>query len=145
MHKRIYDWLSATSLPESILPAATQAVLIIGIIAMAAAAFFFCRRVLAVTIRYITKKTTATWDDELFNDTVLSAACELIPAILVYNYIPETFIADGTAFKWISKLCELYIVVVGARLLCVFMNAVYELLDSHGIFRDHRAVHRQHS
>lgn len=135
MYNRIYDWLSATSLPESILPAATQAVLIIGIIAIAAAAFFFCRRVLAVTVRRITLKTTATWDEDLLNDRVLSAACQLIPAILVYNYIPDTFRPDTAAFHWISKLCELYIVVAGARLICVFMHSVFELLDGSNRFR----------
>lgn len=109
--------------------------MIIGIIAMAVAAFFFCRRVLAVIVRRITLKTTVTWDDDLLNDRVLSAACQLIPAILVYNYIPDTFVSNEITFKWISKLCELYIVVAGARLLCVFMNAVYELLDRYAKFR----------
>lgn len=117
------------------LPAVTQAVLIIGIIAMATAAFYFCRRVIAVTVRRITLKTSATWDEELLNDRVLSAACQLIPAMLVYAYIPDTFQADTAAFKWISKLCELYIVVAGARLLCVFMHSAFEMLDSREKFR----------
>ena len=64
----------------------TQRIIIIaGIIIIAFVADYFCRKIVVPTIKKLTAKTQATWDDYLFNDVVLDNICHLIPPVILYN------------------------------------------------------------
>lgn len=50
----------------------TQRIVIIaGILIIAFVADYFCRKIVVPTIKKLTARTQATWDDYLFNDAVL--------------------------------------------------------------------------
>lgn len=61
-------------------------VMIAGILIIAFVADYFCRKIVVPTIKKLTARTQATWDDYLFNDAVLDNMCHLIPPIIsVYS------------------------------------------------------------
>ena len=63
----------------------TQRIVIIaGILIIAFVADYFCRKIVVPTIKKLTARTQATWDDYLFNDAVLDNMCHLIPPIILY-------------------------------------------------------------
>ena len=66
----------------------TQRIVIIaGILIIAFVADYFCRKIVVPTIKKLTARTQATWDDYLFNDAVLDNMCHLIPPIILYVFI----------------------------------------------------------
>ena len=66
----------------------TQRIIIIaGIIIIAFVADYFCRKIVVPTIKKLTARTQATWDDYLFNDAVLDNMCHLIPPIILLSLI----------------------------------------------------------
>ena len=70
----------------------TQRIIIIaGIIIIAFVADYFCRKIVVPTIKKLTAKTQATWDDYLFNDVVLDNICHLIPPVILYALLPFAF------------------------------------------------------
>ena len=53
----------------------TQRIVIIaGILIIAFVADYFCRKIVVPTIKKLTARTQATWDDYLFNDAVLDVS-----------------------------------------------------------------------
>ena len=72
----------------------TQRIVIIaGILIIAFVADYFCRKIVVPTIKKLTARTQATWDDYLFNDAVLDNMCHLIPPIILYVLLPFCFSA----------------------------------------------------
>lgn len=126
----IERWLATAEIPQSWLPAVTQAAMIVAVLAVAWLSYVFCHRILAAVVRRITLRTEATWDDELLNDNVLRAGSQLVPAIVVSFALPSAFDNDAGSLFWIGKLCGLYIVFASVRLLCVFIGAAFDMLDS---------------
>ena len=68
----------------------TQRIVIIaGILIIAFVADYFCRKIVVPTIKKLTARTQATWDDYLFNDAVLDNMCHLIPPIILVSIRPR--------------------------------------------------------
>ncbi len=126
----IERWLATAGISPSWLPALTPAAMIVAVLVIAWLAYVFCHKILAAVVRRITLRTEATWDDELLNDHVLRAGCQLVPAIVVSFMLPSAFSDDAGSLFWVGKLCGLYIVFASVRLLCVFIGAAFDMLDS---------------
>ena len=81
----------------------TQRIVIIaGILIIAFVADYFCRKIVVPTIKKLTARTQATWDDYLFNDAVLDNMCHLIPPIILYVLLP---FADISFIPLIDVIC----------------------------------------
>lgn len=104
--------------------------MIVAVLFIAWLSYVFCHRILAAVVRRITLRTEVTWDDELLNDSVLRAGSQLVPAIVVSFMLPSAFSDDAGSLFWVGKLCGLYIVFATVRLLCVFIGAAFDMLDS---------------
>ena len=61
-------------------------VIIAGILIIAFVADYVCRKIIVPSIKKLTARTQATWDDYLFNDAVLDNMCHLIPPIISVSY-----------------------------------------------------------
>ncbi len=84
----------------------TQRIVIIaGILIIAFVADYFCRKIVVPTIKKLTARTQATWDDYLFNDAVLDNMCHLIPPIILYVLLPFAFPHEPVTLTFILKLC----------------------------------------
>lgn len=112
-------------------------IIIAGIIIIAFVADFFCRKIVVPTIKKLTAKTQATWDDYLFNDAVLDNMCHLIPPIILYALLPFAFPYEPVTLTFILKLCWVYITAVAMRLICSFLTSLYTISSEHEKLKNH--------
>ena len=116
----------------------TQRIIIIaGIIIIAFVADYFCRKIVVPTIKKLTAKTQATWDDYLFNDVVLDNICHLIPPVILYALLPFAFPHEPVTLTFILKLCWVYITAVSMRLICSFLTSLYTISSEHEKLKNH--------
>ena len=116
----------------------TQRIIIIaGIIIIAFVADYFCRKIVVPTIKKLTARTQATWDDYLFNDAVLDNMCHLIPPIILYVLLPFAFPHEPVTLTFILKLCWVYITAVAMKLICSFLTSLYTISSEHEKLKNH--------
>lgn len=118
-------------------PIVRQTAIVACIILAAVIAYHFCHKVLALIVRKVTSSTKATWDDILFNDKVLSSACQIVPPVLLVVLLPLAFSGTPVYLHYVLKLCHLYIVAASVRLVCIFIKSLYTLSMQNGTLQNH--------
>jgi len=98
---------------------------------------YFCRKIVVPTIKKLTARTQATWDDYLFNDAVLDNMCHLIPPIILYVLLPFAFPHEPVTLTFILKLCWVYITAVAMKLICSFLTSLYTISSEHEKLKNH--------
>lgn len=114
-----------------------RVVIIVGILLIAYLSDLFCRKVIVPTIKKLTAKTQATWDDYLFNDAVLNNLCHLIPPIILYALLPFAFPNEPILLAFILKLCWVYITAISMKLICSFLTSLYTISSEHEKLKNH--------
>ena len=69
----------------------THILLIIVVAFLSWLSGYLCRKVLMPAVLKLTSRTEVTWDDKVFNATVLTSACHIVPAIVVWQLLPLVF------------------------------------------------------
>lgn len=87
----------------------------------------FGKKVLIPTVRIFTRKTQNIWDDILLNDNVLESFVSLIPPIIITILIPFAIVEDSLLYVFCMKICWVYIIIVGTKLVCNILNSLYIL------------------
>ena len=113
-----------------------RAILVLTIVLIAYVLNKICRKIVIPTIRKVTSKTQATWDDYLLNDEVLDKICHLISPVIFYVLIPFAFENDSELLALLLKLCSIYITIVIVRLFCAFINSLYTISSEHEKLKD---------
>ena len=90
----------------------THTILVLLAFALAFLAGWLCSKLLIPIVLRLTKKTETKWDDVMFNERVLKSACSIVPAIVIWQLLPWTFI---------------YITIMSARTLIVFSDSMKQL------------------
>lgn len=104
---------------------------------VAVVSFIIVHKIVVSGISRIVAKTAVKWDDDLFNDKLLSCVCHLVPPVLLLLLIPW-ILYDYPYITYIAeKGLMIYIVIVSVRLFNVFLSSAYlasqhnESLKSH--------------
>lgn len=109
---------------KALIPAS---ILIIAI--LAAAVYIICCRILKPITHRITRRTATDWDDDLLNDNVLKAGCQLAPALLVSVLLPASFSSYPQLHSWLIKGTNLYILFAVIHLINTFIQSLFDALD----------------
>ena len=96
-------------------------------IVLAALAGFICRKFIPL-IHKLTARTPQEWDDVLLNDHVLRSACNIVPAIVIWQLLPLVFYEYPTARELLARLTAIYITVMMVRTGIAFINS-FKLLE----------------
>lgn len=88
---------------------------------------FLGRKLLVPFIRKITSKTETTWDDALFNQTVLYSMCHIFPAIVVWELLPLVFYQYPTVQELLKRLTAIYITVMAVRLSTALIDSFKQM------------------
>ena len=113
------------------------------IIAMASIAFLIflanilCRSFLIPLVKKVIKRTRTSWDDILFNDTLLRDITHLVPPILIAVLIPMAFSEGHGVLEFLLKVNTIYLVAVVAKLICTFLSSLYELSSQQNNLKSH--------
>lgn len=94
------------------------------------------RHVIMPAVRKVTSHTKATWDDYLFNESLMKSFCRMLPPVILYVLLPFALEGMNGLLALLQKACLIYIVVSALRLVKSFLDSVYEISSSHEAFRD---------
>lgn len=117
-------------------PLVRHAVLVLAAAFLAAVAGWACHKLIVPVILGVTRRTAAKWDDVLINERVLLAACQIVPAIVVWMLLPWVFYEYPTVKSVVGTLTAIYITVMTVRMLLVFLDSVKDLNSGYGSSRN---------
>lgn len=88
---------------------------------------YICRRVLMPMVLRLTAHTDVTWDDKVFNKTVLISACRIVPAIVIWKLLPLVFSESLFLNEFLKRATAIYITVMSVRTMIVLVDSVKEI------------------
>ncbi|MDB4347443.1 mechanosensitive ion channel family protein [Bacteroidia bacterium] len=105
-------------------------------ILLAVVIWWITKKILHAFIPKITAKTETLWDDIIFNERVINSLATLIPAILLYNYLPVIFKNSSPILPFISGATDVIIVLVTVWIIASFFSSVNEILSEKDRYKD---------
>lgn len=117
---------------------ATDAFLVVFTLLLSWIAFMLCHRLLVPITVKITEKTEMKWDNVLFNKHTLRKACLIVPAIVLWMFIPHIFYRYPDIEEFLARLTAIYITLMSTRLAIEVVNSL-KMLDV-----DERSAHHQY-
>lgn len=138
--KYIEELLASTTLSGGWLSFVTMFALCAVTALVAWLVYMLCIKVVTPLLVRITKHTDMIWDDYLLNPQMLHSACNVVPAIVVWQMLPPLFIAHPVIQTLASKATAIYITIAVMRLAITFIGS-FKLFDSE---KDHRTAAQQY-
>lgn len=80
-------------------------------------------------VNKLTRKTATQWDDVILNEQVLRAACQIVPAVVVWILLPSIFDEHPALHEFVARLTAIYITVMSVRLVSKTIDSLH-MLDS---------------
>ena len=96
------------------------------ILLLAFVADAICRKVLLKVIARIVKQTKATWDDILFDHSVMVHLSRMVAPVVIYLCIPVAF-AGSAAMVFVQRLCLIFIIITFLSFVNSFLKAAYSV------------------
>ena len=78
---------------------------------------FICRKTLVPLVIRLTSKTSIEWDEILFDRAVLYTACNIVPALFLWGFLPKVFFQYPFVEGILLRLTAVYIVINSTRLV----------------------------
>lgn len=96
-----------------------------------------CRRGIIPLVKKIIIKTKSSWDDILFNNTLLTDLTRLVSPILIAVLMPLFFASGNHALEFLLRVNTIYLVAMITKLLCTFLSSLYELSNQQDSLKNH--------
>ena len=111
IRKFVDEMITWAGVTGDFVPMLRHILLTITAILLAILSDFLCRKILVPLISKITDKTVIAWDDILLNKKVLTSACHIVPAVVIWSLMPLIYLeypifkeilerATGTLFRF---------------------------------------------
>lgn len=127
--KYIEDLLASTSLTGGWLSFVTISVLCACVALIAWLVYLLCIKVVSPLTTRIISHTDVVWDDYLLNPQTIRAACNIVPAIIVWMLMPPIFFSHPIIQSLILKATAIYITIATMRLVTTFIGSL-KLFDN---------------
>lgn len=88
-----------------------------------------CSRLIVPFVLKITDKTRNSWDDVLLNRKVLVSVCHIVPAIIIWFFLPAIFYRFPLIEEILGRVTAIYITIMSAISVIAFVNS-FKTLDS---------------
>lgn len=93
---------------------------------------YICRKFIVPLISKLTSKTNIEWDDILFDRTVLYTACNIVPAVVIWELLPKVFFQYPFAEDILLRLTAIYIAINATRLVLQIVDRLRFLRKQEG-------------
>lgn len=93
---------------------------------------YICRKFIVPLIIKLTSKTNIEWDDILFDRTVLYTACNIVPAVVIWELLPKVFFQYPLAEDILLRLTAIYIAINATRLVLQIVDRLRFLRKQEG-------------
>ena len=127
--KYIEQLLASTSLTGGWLSFVTLSMLFATVALIAWLVYLLCIKIVSPLAARITSHTDVVWDDYLFNPQIIRAACNIVPAIIVWMLMPPIFSDYPIIQSLILKATAIYITIATMRLATTFISSL-KLFDN---------------
>lgn len=106
-------------------------IVVLAVLLLAWLADVVCRKGVQPLVRKVVMKTKVSWDDVLLSNDVLTSMCHIVPAIVVNSLLPMAFFDKPLVHVVLTKLTEIYLVVMILKLLLCFVRSLYLITEKH--------------
>lgn len=130
IRKFVEDLILMAGVTGGAVPVVRHILLTITAILLAMLSDLLCRRLLVSIIMKVTDKTEVTWDDVLFNKKVLTSACHIVPAVVIWSLMPLVYLEYPIFKEILERATGIYIVVMSVRTALVFIGSFKGLESS---------------
>jgi hypothetical protein len=130
IRKFVDEMITWAGVTGDFVPMLRHILLTITAILLAMLSDFLCRKILVPLISKITDKTDITWDDVLLNKKVLTSACHIVPAVVIWSLMPLIYLEYPIFKEILERVTGIYIVVMSVRTALVFIGSFKGLEDS---------------
>ena len=130
IRKFVEDLIQMAGVTGGAVPVVRHILLTITAILLAMLSDLLCRRLLVPIIMKVTDKTEVTWDDVLFNKKVLTSACHIVPAVVIWSLMPLVYLEYPIFKEILERATGIYIVVMSVRKALVFIGSFKGLESS---------------
>lgn len=93
---------------------------------------YICRKFIVPLIIKLTSKTNTEWDTVLFDRTVLYTACNIVPAVVIWELLPKVFFQYPLAEDILLRLTAIYIAINTTRLVLQIVDRLRFLRKQEG-------------
>lgn len=93
---------------------------------------YIFRKFIVPLIIKLTSKTNIEWDDILFDRTVLYTACNIVPAVVIWELLPKVFFQYPLAEDILLRLTAIYIAINATRLVLQIVDRLRFLRKQEG-------------
>ena len=131
IRKFVEELIQMAGITGGAVPVIRHVMLTITAILLAMLSDLLCRRILVPIIMKITEKTEVAWDDVLFNKKVLTSACHIVPAVVIWSLMPLVYLEYPIFKEILERATGIYIVVMSVRTALVFIGS-FKGLESSG-------------
>ena len=121
--------INVCGLTGGAVPVVRHILLVLIAVFLAAAAGFLCKKIIVPLILKATRRTKATWDGVIFNEKVLTSACHIVPAIVVWMLLPWVFYQFPIVQMIIGRITAIYITVMTVITIVTFIDS-FKLFES---------------
>ena len=108
-------------------PIARHISMVVVAILLAWMAKLACSKLIVPLIVKLASRTETKWGEVLFNQKVLHSACQIVPAIVIWQLLPLVFFQYPIAREVLTRLTAIYITVTSVKLAVVFINSFKDL------------------
>ena len=130
IRKFVEDLIQMAGVTGGAVPVVRHILLTITAILLAMLSDLLCRRLLVPIIMKVTDKTEVTWDDVLFNKKVLTSACHIVLAVVIWSLMPLVYLEYPIFKEILERATGIYIVVMSVRTALVFIGSFKGLESS---------------
>ena len=123
IRKFVEDMIGWAGITGDAVPVLRHILLTITAVLLAMLSDLLCRRLLVPLISKITEKTEVTWDDILLNKKVLTSACHIVPAVVIWKLMPLVYLEYPIFKEILERATAIYIVVMSVRTATVFIGS----------------------
>lgn len=123
----VEESLSWMGVSGSMMSITSHVMMVLVAILIAWLSYSICRRILIPLVRKLTSKTEVEWDDILLNEKVLKSACQIVPAIVIWDVLPMVFNRFPLVQELLERATAIYITVMATRTAIVFINSFKDL------------------
>ena len=130
-------WLIACGLSASKADQLDQFILFALLLLIAFGVDFICRFILLHIVSALVKRTRVTWDDILFDRSVLIHLSRMVAPLVLSLTIPMAFVGvESFGLLLISRLCNVLILITFLNFINALLKAIYTVYNSKEQFRD---------
>jgi miniconductance mechanosensitive channel len=133
MNTEIREWLGATLGTTHIVSTG----IVVGVaILITLTIWWLAKKLLIAFIPRLTAKTVNLWDDVIFNKKILRSLATLIPALMLYQFLPILFREESSILPYILTATDIIVVADVVWILTSFFSSINEILSQKDRYKD---------